>query len=391
MPAGGALVIGGSYRALGVVRALGRRGIRVWVVTEPTDLLATTSKHVQRTLKWSDLDEQQRVQYLVTAAGEHELRGWVLIPTDDEGARLVARHYLRLASEYRVTTPPWETMRWAYDKRLTYELAQRVGVPIPWTLCPSSRDEVKAVQSRFPLILKPAFKENLNRLTTAKAWRVDDAASLLARYDEACRLMSPDLIMIQELVPGSGQTQFSYAALVDQGRPLAWLTARRVRQIPMDFGRFSTFVETVDEPAVIAPSERLLKAMAFTGLIEVEFKQDPRDRVHKLLDINPRVWGWFTLCARAGVDFTYLLWAMVHGQPVGQAAARPGVRWMQTSADVPMALKEILGGRLSPRDYLGSLRTPVEHAIFSGEDAVPALLEFPLALYKLGRRALSHA
>ena len=60
-------------------------------------------------------------------------------------------------------------------------------------------------------------------------------------------MVDPGVIMIQELIPGGGEEQFSYAALCLDGRPLAGLVARRTRQYPMDFGRSSTFVETVDE------------------------------------------------------------------------------------------------------------------------------------------------
>ena len=41
---------------------------------------------------------------------------------------------------------------------------------------------------------------------------------LLARYDEACSQVAPDLVMVQELIPGGGNTQFSYAALCLDGR-----------------------------------------------------------------------------------------------------------------------------------------------------------------------------
>ena len=54
-------------------------------------------------------------------------------------------------------------------------------------------------------MLKPAFKVTLNRFTAAKAWRVDDPASLLVRYDEACTLMPPELVMLPELIPGAGE------------------------------------------------------------------------------------------------------------------------------------------------------------------------------------------
>ena len=80
----------------------------------------------------------------------------------------------------------------------------------------------------------------------------------------------------------------------------------------MDFGRFSTYVETIDQPEIDGPARQLLKAIRYTGVVEVEFKRDPRDGCCKLLDINPRVWGWYTLCARAGVDFTRLLWLQAH-------------------------------------------------------------------------------
>jgi D-aspartate ligase len=79
------------------------------------------------------------------------------------------------------------------------------------------------------VILKTAVKPTLNAFTIAKAWRVEDRESLLARYDEACTMVDPGVIMIQELIPGSGEEQFSYAALCLDGRPLAGLVARRTR------------------------------------------------------------------------------------------------------------------------------------------------------------------
>jgi predicted ATP-grasp superfamily ATP-dependent carboligase len=388
MNKGGAIVIGANYRALGVVRSLGRRGVPVLVIKETGDSLASMSRYVDRSLSWPTGDEGAQVEFLMSTATEQGVAGWLLIPTDDESACLIARHHESLAKQFLLTTPPWDILCWAYDKRLTAELARDLAIACPWTLCPRSREELVSVDCEFPLILKPAFKQSLNAFTAAKAWRVDDRQSLLARYDEACELVSPDTLIVQELVPGSGEAQFSYAALCKDGRPLASVTARRVRQIPMDFGRFSTYVETVDEPGVVEPAVRLLAAIRYTGLVEVEFKRDPRDGRHKLLDINPRVWGWHTLCARAGVDFTHLLWLMVRGETVPEVSARPGVRWIRTSADIPVAIQEILRGRLTLRAYARSLRSPIEHAIFACSDPLPGLLALPLLAYKLGRRAL---
>src|SRR5258708_39274534 len=156
----------------------------------------------------------------------------------------------------------------------------------------------------------------------------------------------------------------------------------------MDLGRFGTYVETVDEPRVIEPATRLLAATRLTGLVEVEFKKDPRTGKFLLLDVNPRVWGWHTLSKRAGVDFPYLLWRLVTGRPVAEAHGRPGERWMRLCADVPMAIQEIAKSRLSLWAYLHSLVSAKESAIFSWDDPLPGLLELPLLAAMAGRRIL---
>src|SRR5919109_5497400 len=135
--------------------------------------------------------------------------------------------------------------------------------------------------------------------------------------------------MIQALTPGGGDAQLSYAALCRGGEPVACLTARRARQWPMDFGRASTFVETIDAPEVEELAARVLGALRFDGIVELEFKRDPRDGRLKLLDINPRVWGWHTLGRAAGVDFPFLLWLALHGEALPRIRGRVGVRWVR--------------------------------------------------------------
>ena len=73
------------------------------------------------------------------------------------------------------------------------------------------------------------------------------------------------------------------------------MTVRRRRQHPSDFGRASTFVETIELPEIEEPSCRFLAAIGYYGLVELEYKRDPRDGVCKLLDVNARTWGYHSL------------------------------------------------------------------------------------------------
>jgi len=251
-PGPGALILGADYKSLGIVRSLGRHGIPTCVMCDE-HALASYSRYCERSFAWPAAPERDQVALLLDLARDQGLEGWTLFPDGDETAALIARNRDALSERYVLSIlVDWERLRWAYDKRLTYALAARLGVDHPLTRYPRDRDDVLAFDGPFPAILKPAIRPVLNEFTAAKAWRADDAASLAARYDEARMLLDPSLIMLQSLVHGDGSSQLSFAALCRDGRPVAWLTARRARQWPMDFGRASTYVETIDAPDVEA-------------------------------------------------------------------------------------------------------------------------------------------
>ena len=122
------------------------------------------------------------------------------------------------------------------------------------------------------------------------------------------------------------------------------MVAQRRRQHPPEFGRASTFVETVDIPLLETYSERFLKEIGYYGLVEMEYKLDPRDGQYKLLDFNARSWGYHTLGQRAGVDFPSMLFADQLGEHVEVCKAQVGVRWVRLVTDIPTSVGEISGG-----------------------------------------------
>jgi len=309
----------------------------------------------------------------------------VLFPTRDDTVAMCARNLPALSQVFRPTTPPWEVIRQANDKRLTYRLAVENAVPVPrtWELGggPPPADWA------FPSIIKPSIREKINALTVDKAWRVENREDCEERYAEAARLLPAEEILLQELIPGGGAEQMSFAALAFDGEAVCSLVARRTRQFPMDIGRASTFVETVEDPEVSDLGRRVVSALGHTGLVEVEFKRDPRTGEPKLLDINPRLWGWHTIGRRAGVDFAHLAWLTAQGERPEPTEAPPGVRWVWPAGDVPTALREMLGRRLRPRDYVRSFRRPADLATVAFDDPLPAILELPLHALERMRQA----
>jgi D-aspartate ligase len=383
----GALVVGGAHGGLALVRSLGRRGIPVCFLTDDHPI-AKYSRYAQRSFAWGGPDDAGAIEFLKMLAHDHQLEGWVLIAAGDAELRLLSQHHADLASIFRMTVPPWETVRWTHDKRLTYERAASLGLDYPRCYNPRDLQELADLDCRFPVVLKPTVREQKNAFTRAKAWRVDDRAALLARYQEAAALVGERAIVLQELIPGGGSAQFSYAAVWHLGAPVASLVARRTRQYPIDFGYTSTFVETIEQKDVEEAACRFLESIDYSGLVEVEFKRDHRDGRYKILDVNARAWTWNALGSIAGVDFAHVLWRLALGETMEPMRGHADVAWMHGSRDVLAAVLEMLAGQLSAGDYLRSWRKPMVFAAFAKDDLMPGLVDVPLAVARVLRRYL---
>jgi D-aspartate ligase len=382
------VVLGGDYVGLGVVRSLGPRGVPLCVVDDELSI-SPFSKHVEKAIRIQSIgDQDHTAEHLLRLGRKHGLEGWVLFPTRDESVAALSRHREALSELYRVSSPGWDCFEWAWDKRKTYQLAERLGIPTPRTWYPRTVDEVEAVDCEPPFVVKPAIKPRFLAATKKKAWRADSRGELARMFAEALSVTDGEPIMVQEFLPGFGERQFAYCALFKEGRALASMVARRVRQHPMDFGRASTYVETVGAPEIEELGRSFLAEIDFHGLVEVEFKHDPTTGNYNLLDMNARCWGYHSLGVAAGVDFPYLCYADQLGEPVGpEKRARTGVSWMRLLTDAPTAALEIRARRLSIRSYLAELRGRPAEAVFSVRDPKPGLAELALIPYLAKNRA----
>jgi D-aspartate ligase len=384
----GGLVIGGDYQGLGIARSLGRHGIPVCVIDDETSI-ARASRFVKGFVRVPDLrSEMSTLEAIALARRKYGLSGWVLYPTREENVVALAANRDALLRDFRVATPDLASIRHAWDKRELYRLAESLSVPIPRTWFPRVETDLAEIDMNGPVVVKPAIKEHFFYTTHAKAWRADDGAQLSSCFRRAAEIVGEGEVIVQELIPGGGQEQYAYCAFFRDGRVLASMTVRRRRQHPSDFGRASTYVETISLPEIAESSIRFLQAIGYYGLAELEYKHDSRDGAYKLLDVNARTWGYHTLGHSAGVDFPYLLFRDQMGHPVDETHAQPGVRWIRLATDVPNAVRDIRAGTLRSQDFLRSLRGVDTEAVFCLRDPLPGLYEIALLPYLAIKRGL---
>ena len=377
----GGIAIGGDFQGLGIARSLGRRGVPVCIVDDERSI-SRYSRYTTHAVRVKDLrDEQRTVDTLMEVGRRLGLKGWVLYPTRDETVAALSRHKKALSEWFRVPTPGWESIQWAWDKRNTYKMAVKLGIPTPNTCFPETVEELRKIEVRLPAVMKPAIKEHFIYTTKVKAWRADSRQELEERFQEAATFVPAGEMMIQDLIPGGSEQQFGYCAFFKEGQAIGTMVTQYKRQHPPQFGRSCTFVQTVDLPALEEIALRFLRAIDYYGLVELEFKLDPRDGEYKLLDVNARTWGYHTLGVAAGVDFSHMLFEDQLGRPVKVARARPGVSWIRWVTDLPVGIHGIFRRQWGVWDYLRSVRRLNTESVFCINDPLPSIVETAMVPY----------
>ncbi len=371
----GVVVLGSDFKALAATRSLARRGIPVAVV-DSVPRSAWFSRLVAARYRWAGPMSGERFLQFLLQIGRRQHAQWMLFPMQDDVTELVAIEQERLRAHFRLATPPWTVLRELHDKRRLHDLAARLGIPQPSIWWPQTAAELETLPVCFPVVVKPTTSVALQRAYRKKAFLARDRRELIAQYERARKVTAPGELLVQELIPGSGEEQYSVATFCLDGRMLVSMTARRRRQYPFDFGLSSSFVEAVRVPELVPLAERLLAATQVSGMLEIEFKRDPRSGEPKLLDVNVRPWGWQGLCIASGIDFPYMQYCWATGQPLPAPTPVYGGCWRRAVTDLPSGFQEIRAGVTSPRNYVRSLsgRSPVP-SVFDASDPLPALAD----------------
>ena len=305
----------------------------------------------------------------------------MLFPTDDETVAVLSQYHTILKDDFRMTTPPWESIRYVYQKKNTYRLAQKLKISIPKTFYPESIGDLKNLKLSYPVIIKPSIMRSFFKKTGKKVFIAENDFQLLDQYKSACRIIDPYDILIQEIIPDASKNLYSFCPWFKNRTTYARIIAKRCRQHPLDFGHASTYVKTVSLPELENIGHKFLSAINYYGLCEVEFVYDYRDKHYKLLEVNPRIWGWHTLAKKAGVNLPYMVFQDTLGNEMSKKNFRVNMKWLRMITDIPTCLIGIITGRLKWEDWFQSFKGEKEFAVFSRRDPLPALAELLMLPY----------
>lgn len=379
-----AVVFGASVNGLSFVRSLGRRGVRT-LLLETDPFLGIYTRHGRVLVLPDPTTHASRWLELLEYVGSALREPGVLFVTSDVHAMFVAEHEDALRRFFRFVLPSAATVEKIIDKRVQYETARSVGIPIPLTFFPGSVEEARecAGALEYPCILKP-YRSHVGR--TKVTGKVSVVRSREHLSDCFAQLHAPGSeFMIQEIVPGGDDALYGYLGYWAENHEVAWLTKRKLRQ-DSAFGDGSYQV-TVDAPRVAELSRVLLKVFDYRGFVGVEFKRDPRDGTYRLMEINARTVSANQLAITAGIDFPWLGYRhLVHGYEAGCAGPGfcVGIEYVNEEWDLAAFRRLRTSGQLSLACWVKALWRAQARAIGAWDDPGPLIA----GLWRLTRSAV---
>jgi predicted ATP-grasp superfamily ATP-dependent carboligase len=382
----GAIILGGSFHSLGAARNLAQHNVPVCVL-DNGPCISRYSRSVKQFILCPSVDDEEAfVEFLVQLSVDRNKEGWVLFPSTDEYVRILSQYREQLSEHFLIAIQSWDIIQHLYDKRFTHRLAEDRGVPIPKTYNPQNINDLTSLGIDFPVIIKPAISKKFMAATNKKAFRVRNEEELINSYRRTASIINSSEILVQELIPGGAENLFSFVGFFKNGNPVAGMSAKRSRQHPMDFGRASTFVESVDISELETLAAQLLGGIGFSGLAEIEFMYDQKDAQFELLEVNPRIWGWLTIVIQAGLDLPYLAFADAVGKEIAPNPISQDVKWVRLITDIPTVFLEILAGKMTLRQYRSSMSGNLGFAVLSRTDPLPFIADLFLCPYNYFNR-----
>jgi predicted ATP-grasp superfamily ATP-dependent carboligase len=353
-------------KAIPIIRSLAHGGMYVVCGDSDRSAVGFFSRCCHERLLYPKVQGGAFLNFLLPWLSENHCD--VILPLDDDVLELLCRNRHRLPNAEALLAPDAETVQHVNDKGWLISYAARLGIAVPrTTVIASPADLVHPGPLAFPVIVKPVRGSGGRGLT-----RVNDMNQLKSICREG--FAAGQAFLVQEVIPAQGHG-LGYFALYDRkGQLVAQFMHRRLREYPLEGGP-STLREGIWDASLAGVARRLLESLKWVGLAMVEFKEDPRDGIPKLMEINPRFWGSVALPIFSGVDFPVLAARVTAGfpvQPVLRYETGKKARWLWPG-DVLHFVASLKRGRWT-RHFFRFFDTATCDDMLSIRDPLPSIL-----------------
>jgi len=323
------ILFGDHIAAYGVVRALGPQGIPIYLVSPVTTWnVCKSSRYVKDVFVLPHADAHYFEKLLSWGLATVGKEAVLIIAGADEPLDVLPQRLADFPVGWQATFPDASTVGRVREKAITYQIAQKIGIPVPKTQPIKNNEDFIIFKKNMsawdlPLLLKAEKSSDFNREYGTKGIVFNNYEDLL-KIDNIFKEFPKYKgdFLIQDMIPGGEEQLYCLKAAWDsKGQPLQYFMDRKVRSS----GQFSSCTLTIGvwDDEVFRLSSILIRAISYLGYASIEFKWDSRDKLYKLMEINGRVSMNNSHALRCGVNLPLTMYNNALGLPVLEARRDP--------------------------------------------------------------------
>lgn len=371
-----AVILGSNYFiALSILRSLGPKKIQCVALDHSRKgSYAFLSKYVSEAYICPHYknDEEAFLNFLIDYAKRQDVKP-VLYPCADNYVEFIDAHLDVLRDYYYIPQSQKGLYTEVMNKDSLHDLALKYGVRVPETIRSNDDDLVNKVNQQvgYPCIIKPVDSPAFTKAFRVKSFLINNEVELLNGLKKAKDAQVE--VIVQRIIPGFDDHMYTYDAYMNQHSDVThWVTCNKFRQYPINFGASSfTIQKYVEELHTIGAP--FFKAMGYKGFAEIEFKKDAKTGEFYLIEINVRTTTLNSMLDKAGVNFPYVQYMDLTGDPVAPHAVQKDTNiafWFEYE-DILAIKAYIKTNQLKLKDVIPTFDRPIVCAVFDIHDIKP--------------------
>lgn len=377
-----AVVLGTNYYiGLAVVRSLGKEGIHVISVNHDGPNPYGKSRYVKKNYigPHYEKEPEEFLRFLIDLAKDEKYKP-VLLATADPYVEFMDKYFFELKEYYLFPMDRKGLLTDLMDKEKLVEYAKIYDIRTPEIVHPDrAKDYIKEVEETFsyPCIIKPVDSPTFVRQYRRKTFTAENREDLIKYVDLA--QADGHQVFVQRIVQGPETNNYNFDAYMNQEGKIAYYsTERKLRQWPNNFGA-STYAEQKWIPKAKDFCYDFLENIGFKGFVEVEMKEDIRNGLIYLIEVNVRFVNFTQMLIDIGMNTPLLTYREMIGEDIGSMAIDydTGYRWRYLYEDIAAMRNYEKTGQMTREEITEQNRhKPVSASTWDIKDPWPGIKFF---------------
>ena len=385
-----------SYTGLGLARSFSRAGIKVYGMGSNKWAFGNVSRYVRFFHSPDSFAQPSELCRFIIEKAKKEIEKPVIFPTRDHDVIFLDKFRENLEPYFIIPQPAHPILDVVFNKWKLYNISKECKVAAPISYLIKSETELRQISSeiKYPVLLKPVYatdwrRDKIWKIIERKAIFVRSGKDILSEYGKFSHL-APTLL-VQEYITGDDNDIFTFCSYCNKNSEIiSSFNTRKIVQVPEKFGT-GVVVQSVVNDDITQSSERLLRHIGFSGVSEIEYKQDPQTGNYYLIEINPRFWDQHTLSESFGINLPLIVYydLLGKGAPFSYCSKElQETSWIAEDTFVQYCLSNLVIKGFKLKTIRQILHGTKRYAIWDAKDPLPFFMSMTSTIYVMAKRMI---